>query len=35
MSVDKKVIRRQKLRWRIRARVKGTSQKPQIGRAHV
>lgn len=30
MSVDKKVIRRQKLRWRIRARVKGTSQKPRL-----
>lgn len=30
MSVDKKVIRRQKLRWRIRARVKGTPQSPRL-----
>jgi large subunit ribosomal protein L18 len=30
MSVDQKVIRRQKLRWRIRASVKGTAQKPRL-----
>lgn len=30
MSVDKKVIRRQKLRWRIRSRIKGTPQKPRL-----
>ncbi len=30
MSLDPKVIRRQKLRWRIRARVKGTAQKPRL-----
>jgi large subunit ribosomal protein L18 len=30
MSVDPKVIRRQKLRWRIRTRVKGTAQKPRL-----
>ena len=30
MSLDPKVIRRQKLRWRIRARVKGTAQKPRM-----
>src|SRR5690606_32771865 len=30
MSLDPKVIRRQKLRWRIRAKVKGTAQKPRM-----
>lgn len=30
MSLDPKVIRRQKLRWRIRANVKGTAQKPRL-----
>lgn len=30
MSVDQKVIRRQKLRWRIRAKVLGTAQKPRL-----
>lgn len=30
MSLDPKVIRRQKLRWRIRASVKGTAQKPRL-----
>lgn len=30
MSLDPKVIRRQKLRWRIRAGVKGTAQKPRL-----
>jgi large subunit ribosomal protein L18 len=30
MSTDQKVIRRQKLRWRIRARVHGTAQKPRL-----
>jgi large subunit ribosomal protein L18 len=30
MSLDPKVVRRQKLRWRIRARVKGTAQKPRL-----
>ncbi len=30
MSLDPKVIRRQKLRWRIRAKVTGTSQKPRL-----
>ena len=30
MSIDQKVIRRQKLRWRIRAKVSGTSQKPRL-----
>jgi large subunit ribosomal protein L18 len=30
MSIDPKVIRRQKLRWRIRAKVKGTAQKPRL-----
>jgi len=30
MSLDPKVIRRQKLRWRIRARVSGTAQKPRL-----
>lgn len=30
MSQAPKVIRRQKLRWRIRTRVKGTAQKPRL-----
>ncbi len=30
MSTDKKVLRRQKLRWRIRAKVSGTAQKPRL-----
>ena len=30
MSLDPKVIRRQKLRWRIRAKVSGTAQKPRL-----
>lgn len=30
MSLDAKVVRRQKLRWRIRARVSGTSQTPRL-----
>lgn len=30
MSQDPKVIRRQKLRWRIRAKVFGTAQKPRL-----
>lgn len=30
MSLDEKVIRRQKLRWRIRARVSGVSAKPRL-----
>lgn len=30
MSLDAKVVRRQKLRWRIRARVSGTSQMPRL-----
>ena len=30
MSLDPKVIRRQKLRWRIRSKVKGTAQKPRL-----
>ncbi|XZF14650.1 50S ribosomal protein L18 [Chitinophagaceae bacterium MMS25-I14] len=30
MSTDKKVIRRQKLRWRVRAKVSGTAQKPRL-----
>lgn len=30
MAQDQKVIRRQKLRWRIRARVSGTAQKPRL-----
>ncbi len=30
MSQDQKVIRRQKLRWRIRSRVHGTSVKPRL-----
>ncbi len=30
MSADQKVIRRQKLRWRIRTKVQGTAQKPRL-----
>ncbi|MCB0697586.1 MAG: 50S ribosomal protein L18 [Chitinophagaceae bacterium] len=30
MALDKKVVRRQKLRWRIRARVVGTATKPRM-----
>ena len=30
MSTDLKVVRRQKLRWRIRAKISGTSQKPRL-----
>ncbi|GAA4466291.1 50S ribosomal protein L18 [Nemorincola caseinilytica] len=30
MAQDQKVIRRQKLRWRIRAKVSGTAQKPRL-----
>ncbi len=30
MSTDHKVLRRQKLRWRIRAKVFGTAQKPRL-----
>jgi len=30
MSQDPKVIRRQKLRWRIRAKIHGTAQKPRL-----
>jgi large subunit ribosomal protein L18 len=30
MSVDKKVIRRQKLRWRIRTKVTGVAAKPRL-----
>jgi large subunit ribosomal protein L18 len=30
MSLDPKVVRRQKLRWRIRARVSGTAAKPRL-----
>lgn len=30
MSIDKKVLRRQKLRWRIRNKVSGTAQKPRL-----
>ncbi|MGN6569126.1 MAG: 50S ribosomal protein L18 [Flavipsychrobacter sp.] len=30
MSNDQKVIRRQKLRWRIRKRVQGVAQKPRL-----
>ncbi len=30
MSLDEKVVRRQKLRWRIRARVAGTARKPRL-----
>lgn len=30
MSTDNKVIRRQKLRWRIRAKIHGTAQTPRL-----
>lgn len=30
MSTDQKVLRRQKLRWRIRAKISGTAQKPRL-----
>lgn len=30
MSLDQKMIRRQKLRWRIRAKVTGTAVKPRL-----
>ena len=30
MSLDQKVVRRQKLRWRIRARVSGTAKMPRL-----
>ena len=30
MSQDPKVIRRQKLRWRIRTKLRGTAQKPRL-----
>src|SRR4051812_46292294 len=30
MAQDQKVIRRQKLRWRIRTKVQGTAQKPRL-----
>jgi large subunit ribosomal protein L18 len=30
MSLDQKVVRRQKLRWRIRTKIKGTAQKPRL-----
>lgn len=30
MTLDPKVVRRQKLRWRIRRKVSGTSQKPRL-----
>ncbi len=30
MSLDPKVVRRQKLRWRIRAKVAGTATKPRL-----
>ena len=30
MSLDQKVVRRQKLRWRIRARVTGTATMPRL-----
>ena len=30
MSLDAKVVRRQKLRWRIRAKVSGTAQMPRL-----
>ena len=30
MSLDQKVVRRQKLRWRVRKKVKGTAQKPRL-----
>lgn len=30
MALDKKVVRRQKLRWRIRAKVSGTASQPRL-----
>ncbi|MCC6186666.1 MAG: 50S ribosomal protein L18 [Chitinophagaceae bacterium] len=30
MSLDHKVVRRQKLRWRIRTKINGTAQKPRL-----
>jgi large subunit ribosomal protein L18 len=30
MAQDQKVIRRQKLRWRIRTKIHGTAQKPRL-----
>jgi len=30
MALDPKVVRRQKLRWRIRRKVEGTAQKPRL-----
>jgi large subunit ribosomal protein L18 len=30
MSLDHKVVRRQKLRWRIRTKISGTAQKPRL-----
>lgn len=30
MALDKKVIRRQKLRWRVRSKVTGTAAKPRL-----
>ena len=30
MALDQKVIRRQKLRWRIRTKISGTAQKPRL-----
>ena len=30
MSVDQKVVRRQKLRWRIRTKIEGTASKPRL-----
>ncbi len=30
MSLDKKVVRRQKLRWRIRAKISGTATMPRL-----
>jgi len=30
MSQDQKVIRRQKLRWRIRTKIHGTAQRPRL-----
>lgn len=30
MALDKKVVRRQKLRWRIRAKITGTAAQPRL-----
>ncbi len=30
MALDKKVVRRQKLRWRIRAKISGTASQPRL-----